>query len=329
MKPYAVAKVGEQMCHFYYVAHEIGSKLQPYLFDSNIQPEDVTFLRSPSPLVFKREDGDQMEAFDDDWVLEQEQIEEVDLDSKNVADSETESAYIRFQSGKTKKNPSVGNIIHSDSSSGNDYEKDVGLRKSTRQCMQQSPLIGQAPAMKLFRNFEEIDPELALRPRPSNAKAAEGNFLALGNVNEDVQISPPEVSPSLEVTENFPSAAIPGTQPVVIVRTFPAVIIPTTQPPEAILQMSQPVFSLAPLLPEVILEISPVVTNLPEVTLQESGKAPEADGVKGAATQQAVIKVKTEVVDPDDCHPRVFVFENTRNNPIVLPNNDDDDDNDH
>jgi hypothetical protein len=58
MKPYAVAKLGEIMCHFYYATHKIGSKLQLYLFDSNIQPEDVTFLRSPSSLVFKREDGD-------------------------------------------------------------------------------------------------------------------------------------------------------------------------------------------------------------------------------------------------------------------------------
>jgi hypothetical protein len=26
--------------------------------------------------------------------------------------------------------------------------------------------------------------------------------------------------------------------------------------------------------------------------------------MKGVATQQAAIKVKTEIVDPDDCHPR-------------------------
>jgi hypothetical protein len=55
------------------------------------------------------------------------------LNGKDMADSETESAYICFQSGKTKKNPSSGNIIDSDSSSSSDYEKDVGLRKSKRQ----------------------------------------------------------------------------------------------------------------------------------------------------------------------------------------------------
>jgi hypothetical protein len=122
LKLYVVAKLDEQMCQFYYAAYEIGSKLQGYLFDSSIQPEDVTFLRSPSPLVFKREEGDQMDALEDNGRLAHEQIEEVELD-----DSETENAYIRSQSQKTN-NPLGANIINSNSSSGSDYEEGVGLR---------------------------------------------------------------------------------------------------------------------------------------------------------------------------------------------------------
>jgi hypothetical protein len=51
------------------------------------------------------------------------------------------------------------------------------------------------------------------------------------------------------------------------------------------------------------LEISPLVTNTTEMIVEDSRKALEAAGVTGVASRQAVIKVKTEVMDPDDCCP--------------------------
>jgi hypothetical protein len=104
--------------------------------------------------------------------------------------------------------------------------------------------------MKLFRNFEKVDHELALRLGPSNVEAWEGTFLAPDDVvnEDDVEISPPEVSLAVSATESFPSEVILGTQPPkAIVGTSPPEVIPPSNLAEVIVEMSQLVISPAPL----------------------------------------------------------------------------------
>jgi hypothetical protein len=69
LKCYIVPTDSSQTADFYHDAHFHGSKLQAYLFDPIIEPEDAISLRSPSPfisLLAENENVDEIQIREDD-----------------------------------------------------------------------------------------------------------------------------------------------------------------------------------------------------------------------------------------------------------------------